>query len=369
MTTATTCPSALEIRLQLARAHYTLSVDLALPSSGITVFFGVSGSGKTSLLRCVAGLENTGKGLVRVGHNLWQDDEHNVFLPTWKRSLGYVFQEASLFAHLTVQQNLAYGFKRAKRKVQDDQTPEALMQRLGIADLAKRRSNQLSGGERQRVAIARALATQPQVLLLDEPLANLDVTRRKDVLPWLLRLRDTLNIPMLYVTHSTAELEALADHVVVLDRGQVVANGSLQTVTADHSTSLLADLHNTNYLQATVLRNCDEWGLLKLQTAAGQLRVRPAPDADQARKQLRLRIRPHDISLSTQAPCPDSVDNTLIATVQSLSPDHRAPSDVCVRLLCHLQELRATISRRAAQTLGLTPGQEVWVRLHNIQTL
>ena len=216
------------VRLTLPRASFDLQVDLQLPVRGITVLYGASGSGKTSVLRCVAGLERARAARVVVAGEVWQDDAAQVFLPTHRRALGYVFQEASLFDHLDVRGNLHYGLRRA-RAPGAELTLHTAVQLLGIADLLGG-THQLSGGERQRVAIARALATSPRLLLLDEPMAALDAARRQDILPWLERMRDELRIPMLYVTHSADELARLADHLVVLERGRVRAQGAVQEV-------------------------------------------------------------------------------------------------------------------------------------------
>ena len=216
-------------------------MDLHLPGSGITVLFGASGSGKTSVLRCVAGLERAHPGLVVVDGEVWQDDTAQVFLPTHQRALGYVFQESSLFAHLDVLGNLRYGLKRA-RSAQAEATLQTAIELLGIGRLLQRRPGQLSGGERQRVAIARALATSPRLLLLDEPMAALDLARRQEIMPWLERLRDELHIPMLYVTHSADELARLADHLVVLEGGQVKAAGPVdQVLSSVHLPMVLGD--------------------------------------------------------------------------------------------------------------------------------
>ena len=212
------------VRLRLDRAKFTLQVDLALPRSGITAVFGASGSGKTSLLRCVAGLERAKDALVTIGGQVWQDDAQDIFVPTWQRRLGYVFQEASLFEHLDVAANLQYGLHRAGA-AGSRQTLDAAVALLGIGSLLSRRAHQLSGGERKRVAITRALATQPRLLLLDEPLASLDHARRQDILPWLERMRDELHIPALYVTHALDEVARLADTLVVLNDGKVAAVG------------------------------------------------------------------------------------------------------------------------------------------------
>ncbi len=215
-------PQSNRVHLRLPRPAFTLDVSLSLPASGITVLFGASGSGKTTLLRCVAGLERAQQGLVQIGNEVWQDDASGIFLPTWRRSLGYVFQEASLFEHLPVRANLQFGLKRTLAPAA---ALDAAIELLGISQLLARMPAQLSGGERQRVAIARALATQPKMLLLDEPLAALDAERKQEILPWLERLRDELQTPMLYVTHSADELTRLADHLVVLAEGRVTIEG------------------------------------------------------------------------------------------------------------------------------------------------
>ncbi|MDO8278300.1 MAG: molybdenum ABC transporter ATP-binding protein, partial [Burkholderiaceae bacterium] len=210
--------------VSLQRPAFTLEVDLRVPRRGITVLFGPSGSGKTSLLRCVAGLERAQHARVCIGGEVWQDETQAQFLPTWRRPIGYVFQEASLFDHLDVQANLRYGLARSGQSGAADALAPVIAL-LGIGDLLRRRTAQLSGGERQRVAIARALATRPRLLLLDEPLAALDHARRQDILPWLERLRDELHIPMLYVTHSADEVGRMADTLVIIEQGRVRAAG------------------------------------------------------------------------------------------------------------------------------------------------
>jgi len=223
----------IHLQLDIARADFDVSVNVQLPAHSITVVYGPSGCGKTTLLRCVAGLEPQVRGVVQLGHEVWQDDAQHVRLPTHQRALGYVFQEASLFDHLDVAGNLAYGHQRAE-KLSRNAMSQVVMQQtielLGIGHLLKRRSHELSGVERQRVAIARALVTQPRLLLLDEPLAALDHARKQEVLPWLEKLRDDLNIPMLYVTHAVDEVARLADTLVVMNQGRVQANGPVAEV-------------------------------------------------------------------------------------------------------------------------------------------
>ena len=208
--------NTIKASFKLDYANFSLDVDLRLPGRGVTALFGHSGSGKTTLLRCIAGLERS-KGRLTVNGATWQDDKR--FLPTYQRPLGYVFQEANLFPHLSVRGNLTYGLKRVQ--VKDGKVPlDQAIDLLAIGHLLERKTTRLSGGERQRIAIARALAVNPKVLLMDEPLAALDQARKREILPFLEKLHDELEIPILYVTHSSDEVARLADHLVILSQGR-----------------------------------------------------------------------------------------------------------------------------------------------------
>jgi len=211
---------------KLNYGDFTLDVDLALPGTGVSVLFGHSGSGKTTLLRCIAGLEQAQQGYLEINGAVWQDSERKIFLSTYKRPLGYVFQEANLFSHLSVLDNLHYGLKRVKNNlgmIKLNQTIDL----LGIGHVLESMPSNLSGGERQRVAIARALALNPEILLMDEPLASLDIKRKQEILPYLARLHQQLDIPVIYVTHSQQEVAQLADTLVILEEGCVLASVSL----------------------------------------------------------------------------------------------------------------------------------------------
>jgi len=266
--------TGLHIDLRLQRLAFTLQASLDLPAQGITVLWGASGSGKTTLLRSVAGLERA-QGRLQLGRTVWQDDATRTFVPLWQRSLGVVFQEASLFDHLDVRGNLHYGLRRLPRGEQASaqQALNQAIEVLGIGCLLGRRTTTLSGGERQRVAIARALAVQPQLLLLDEPLASLDTARKREVLPWLEALRQHLQVPMLYVTHSADEVAHLADTLVVLDQGQVRANGPVAQVLS----SIDLPVHLGDDVGALVtgtVAGCDPaWGLCRLALPGGELWV------------------------------------------------------------------------------------------------
>lgn len=358
----------LRVRLQLPRTGFSLDLDVSLPAQGITVFFGASGSGKTTVLRCVAGLERARQGMVQIGGEVWQDEARGVFLPTWRRPLGYVFQEASLFEHLTVQANLQFGLKRgaAPGAVQALDAAVAL---LGIEKLLSRLPQQLSGGERQRVAIARALATQPRLLLLDEPLAALDAARKQEILPWLERLRDELRTPMLYVTHSADELARLADHVVLLDQGAVLAAGPCAAMLSSLNPPVLQGEDAGAVLAAKIVERDTRWHLCRAEFDGGSLWLRDSGlPLGQA---VRLRVLARDVSLLTEAPGSrpgSSIQNHLPCTIDAMAPDLH-PSQVMVRAKVGTCVLLARVTGRALHTLGLQAGDAAWLQLKSVALL
>lgn len=347
----------LDVRLTLPRAHFSVSVDLQLPAQGITVLYGPSGSGKTSVLRAVAGLDRAQQARVVVGEDVWQDDATGVYLPTHRRALGYVFQEASLLSHLDVQGNLRYGLSRV-RSPQAEATLTHAVELLGIGHLLARRTDGLSGGERQRVAIARALATSPRLLLLDEPLAALDQGRREEVLPWLERLRDQARLPMLYVTHSCEEMGRLADHLVVMDAGRVRAAGPVTEVLASLHPPVLAGDDVGVLLPAQVLRRDAAWHLIEVGFDGGTLWVRD--DGAELGQSVRVRLLARDVSLSTEAPQHSSIQNHLMGEVDAVVDDAH-PAQALVRVRCSGSAVLARVTRRALDQLGVRVGTRLWV--------
>jgi molybdate transport system ATP-binding protein len=350
------------VRLTLPRAHFELDVDLSLPGRGITVLFGASGSGKTTVLRCVAGLERARDALVRIGADTWQDDRADVFVPTWRRPIGYVFQEASLFDHLDVRGNLRYGLKRT-RGADAERALAGAIGLLGIGELLGRRPAGLSGGERQRVAIARALATQPRLLLLDEPLASLDHARRREILPWLERMRDELNLPVLYVTHAGDELVRLADHLVVLERGRVRGAGPANEVlTAIDRPAVLGDDAGA-LLRGEILERDSRWHLARVGFDGGSLWLRDAGLA--VGSGVRLRVLARDVSIATEAPRHTSIQNLLPCRVESIAGEEH-PSQAMVRLRVGRSFLIARVTRRAVDALALEPGSSAWAQVKSV---
>ena len=352
-------PDALQIRLELVRADFRLSADLRLPAQGITVIYGHSGSGKTTLLRCVAGLERAHKARIQLNHEVWQDDAQKVFLPTWQRALGYVFQEASLFEHLDVGGNLRFGLKRSPA-TNAPAALEAAIDLLGIAHLLKRRPSQLSGGERQRVAIARALTTRPQMLLLDEPLAALDMARRREILPWLERMRDELHLPMLYVTHSADELARLADHLVILEAGQVKASGPVAHVMAATDPPVVVGEDVGALLGGVIVERDARWHLARVAFSGGSVWLRD--DGLDLGRAVRLRILARDVSLTTQEASHTSIQNHLPGVIEAIVPDTH-PSQALVRVRCGEAALLARVTSRALDALALTAGCQVWLQV------
>ncbi|MDR3368888.1 molybdenum ABC transporter ATP-binding protein [Rhodoferax sp.] len=351
--------TTIQARLRLDWPGFTLDVDLSLPCHGVTALFGPSGSGKTTLLRCIAGLERAPQGFLTVNGNVWQDEQH--WLPTHKRPLGYVFQEASLFSHLTVIGNLRYGLKR----VSDDQRKslDQAIELLGIEHLLDRKPDRLSGGERQRVGIARALAVRPRILLMDEPLAALDLQRKQEILPYLERLHEELAIPVLYVSHSPDEVARLADHLVVMDAGRVLANGSLaETLTRlDLPIRLGEDVGAV--LNVTVGAIDEAWHLARVDFPGGSLWTR-----DQGvpiGRRVRVWVLARDVSLAQQHPGKTSIQNVLTGRVDAIADDEH-PGLALVRVQVGDSILIARLTKRAASALGVSLGQDLWVQVKSV---
>lgn len=354
-------------RLYLAWPGFELDVDLALPGRGVTALFGHSGSGKTSLLRCIAGLERNARGRLEINGETWQDSERGLFVPTHKRALGYVFQEASLFEHLSVRRNLAYGEKRipvAERWVKLEQAVEL----LGIGHLLERMPARLSGGERQRVGMARALLTSPRLLLMDEPLAALDGKRKAEILPYLERLHDELDIPVLYVSHSPDEVARLADHLVLMDEGRVLASGPLGETLARLDLPTALDDDAGVVVEGRVIGHDPEYDLLSLGLPDSGLSMRVAHAPAEHGRRVRFKVRARDVSLSLQRQADSSILNLLPATVREAIPADNA-AHVLVRLDVDGTAMLARITRYSRDQLGLHPGQQLWAQIKSVALL
>lgn len=352
----------LELKFKLARPGFGLDVDLSLDAHGVVGVMGASGVGKTTLLRVISGLERVPDGFFRLGNQIWQDSD--VFVPAHQRAVGYVFQEASLFPHLNVRQNIEYGAKR-RRRTRGDVDVSGLVELLGIDALLARKPNRLSGGERRRVAIARAMASQPKLLLLDEPMSGLDEARRAEVLPFLRRLCDRMEIPAIYVSHSRAELAQLADHLVLLDQGSVRAEGAMDALATDLSHPLALQADAQFVILATAQSQADEFGLTQFAFDGGEIIA--ASDHAIEGKPVRLRVRARDISLCRVEPIQTSILNIVGVTIEAMQDI--GPAGVAVRIKTGNTSMLSHITRRSAQQLELKPGDHVFAQIKSVAVL
>ena len=382
--------SGLQVRLNINFPAFALDVDLTLPGTGVTALFGPSGSGKTTCLRAIAGLEHAvalrsaaRRNLVIINGETWQDDAQGIFASTHLRALGYVFQEASLFGHLSVAQNLAYGQKRASRaagtqpygssegavNVPVRMTHEAAMAQavgmLGIGHLLARQPHTLSGGERQRVAIARALVTRPRLLLMDEPLAALDSKRKAEVLPYLEKLHHELNIPILYVSHAMDEVARLADHLVLLEEGKVVANGPAADVMTRLDLPLAHGDAAGAVITATVVSQDPAYHLTLARFAGGEFSI-PLQTIEVGHA-VRFRVQARDVSLTLERQTGTSVQNILPVTIAALSMD--SPGQVMVQLDAGGSALLARLTARSVDALKLEVGKRVFAQVKGVAIL
>ncbi len=357
----------IDVRLQMQFSGFALDVDLHLPGRGVTALYGHSGSGKTTCLRCIAGLERADEGFIQINDEVWQDSRNGVFVPPHKRALGYVFQEASLFAHLSVQANLEFGLKRIPRPQRRVDMAHATAL-LGIGHLLDRHPHSLSGGERQRVGIARALLTSPQLLLMDEPLAALDSKRKGEILPYLERLHDELDIPVVYVSHAQDEVARLADHLVVLNDGKALASGPIGETLARLDLPMASGDDAGVVINGTVSAYDEHYQLLTLQLPGSLLHMRVAHAPLTVGKALRVKVQARDVSLSLQAEEHSSILNRLpVRVTETISADNNA--HVLVRLDAGGTPLLARITRFSRDQLQLQPGQTLWAQIKAVAVL
>lgn len=361
--------SGLQVRFRGRLGSFSLDVGFEAPARGVTALFGPSGCGKTSVLRCVAGLTRLAEGTLSIAGETWQDGRR-CFVPPHRRPIGYVFQEASLFPHLSVTGNLTYGQRRARTSAH----PVALddvVSLLGLGRLLDRPTTVLSGGERQRVAIGRALLSQPRLLLMDEPLSALDRASRDDILPYLETLHDSLEIPVLYVSHDLAEVERLADTLVLMEAGRVRAVGPVADLMADPALPLARLPDAAEVLEATVV-DCDAaYGLTTLAVSGGHVVVPVGGTRPGDRR--RVRIQASDVSLCQSPPAAGSstILNVLPAVVREAVPTDGVLVTVVLALGPAGQgaPLLARVTRKSWDLLGLAPGVPVHAMVKGVALL
>lgn len=346
----------IEVALSHRFAGFTLEVGFAAPA-GVTALFGRSGSGKSTVVNAVAGLLQPERGRIVVGDEVLLDSAAGRVVPAHRRRMGYVFQDGRLFPHLTVRQNLLYGRWFAGRPAEPDLA--RIVDLLGIGPLLARRPGALSGGEKQRVAIGRAILSEPRLLLMDEPLAALDEVRKAEILPYLERLRDELALPILFVSHSLAEVARLATTVVVMEGGRVRAAGPVGEVLADPAMAPAMGLREAGAVITARLAAQEEDGLTRLDHAGGAIFL-PRVAAPEGAV-VRLRILARDVMLAVERPVGISALTVLAGVVEEVRTGE-GPGAM-VRLRVGEEALLARITRRSARMLDLAPGRAVFAVL------
>ena len=345
----------LSVAVKKRRGSFSLDARFELPTPGVVALFGRSGCGKTTLVNAIAGLLDADSGRVALDDLLLLDTEQRLNVPPERRRIGYVFQDARLFPHLSVAANLKYGERRAPP--QRFVTLDDVAGLLDLGRLMDRRTHQLSGGERQRVAIGRALLSQPRLLLLDEPLASLDAARRDEVLPYLETLRDQLAIPMVYVSHDFDEVLRLATYVVLMESGNTIAQGGVGAMSLNRGLRSIIGADAVGAIvDGTVLGVDPSSGLLRVKLGHGELRVEAADAA--AGATLRVQLLARDVIVATQEPRHLSVRNSLAGVIVAVTSDD-ADSDL-IAIDVGGTMIMARVTKAATRDLGLEPGLPAW---------
>ncbi|MBP0614167.1 molybdenum ABC transporter ATP-binding protein [Jiella sp. KSK16Y-1] len=344
------------------RGSFWIEAAFSAPARGVTALFGPSGSGKTSILRAIAGLERL-EGHVRAGETIWQDEGR--FVATHRRAVGYVFQEASLFAHLGVEENLLYGARRSPGGV-DAAMRREVADLLGLDHLKSRSVADLSGGERQRVAIGRAILSRPRVMLMDEPLSGLDNRAKGEILPFIERLAGALDLPILYVSHDIAEIERLADRIVLVEAGRVRASGPLNQALTDIGLGFVRHPHAASVLTARVTAFSPEDGLAELDLC-GQSVFVDGSGPQEIGLERRLRIEASDVSLSRGPLAQSTILNTLRVEIVAIEPAGRANLAILLALEGTGDfTFMAKVTRRSAERLALCPGDRLFAQIKSV---
>ncbi len=352
----------LDVRYAHRLGDFSLDIDFSVEARGVTALFGPSGSGKTATVNAIAGLMRPESGRIALAGETLFDAATGLTVPTHKRRLGYVFQDARLFPHKRVLANILFGARRTREKPAQSMIDD-IVGMLEIGPLLTRYPANLSGGERQRVAIARALLAGPRMLLLDEPLASLDAPRKNEVLPYLERLGAASDIPIVYVSHSIDEVTRLADRIVVLNKGSVAAQGEVTDIMSRLDLFPLTGRFEAGaVVEAEILQHDEEDHLSEVEFDGGRLWL-PRIDAAQGTR-VRFRVRARDVVLALAAPEAISTNNILRGTVTEVR--HDAGTYVDVQVACGATLLLARITHRSRKRLDIAPGREVFVIVKSI---
>ncbi len=356
--------SALILQYQQQLGETFFDIDLELPSRGITAIFGRSGAGKTSLINAISGLKQLDKGLISVSGTTLFDSQNGINLPTHKRNVGYVFQESRLFPHMKVAANLKYGMKSV-----DKAHFEEIVSLLSLGSLLDRYPARLSGGEKQRVAIGRALLSKPSILLMDEPLASLDLPRKREVMPFLENLSESVQIPIIYVTHSLNEILRLANHLVIIDQGKVISSGVTEEVWASRAMQPWQSFSEQSSLfEAKLAEHNDDYALSRL-TLGKSTSLWVQKVSSEIGAAVRLQVRANDVSITLQEPKGTSIRNILPVTIKSVETHQQGTNKQSVAAELELEPgcyLWATITLWALDELNLEIGQRVYVQIKGV---
>jgi molybdate transport system ATP-binding protein len=351
----------LEIDIEHRLGPFELDIHFR-SGRGLTALFGRSGAGKTSVVNAIAGLIRPERGRIVIDEAVLLDTDRGICAPTHRRGVGYVFQEGRLFPHLTVRQNLLFGHWFTPTGARSARL-EDVVELLGIGPLLDRRPGRLSGGEKQRVAIGRALLARPRLLLMDEPLASLDARRKEEILPYLERLRDHANVPIIYVSHSVAEVTRLATTIVLISDGRVRAVGPVQEVMGRADLYPLAGRFEAGaVLFVRVAAHDPRWGLTELAGSFGKLVV-PRLEVPVGTA-LRVRIRARDVILALASPTGISALNVVAGRVEKLVPIEEGALEVQLRV--GDERLLARVTRRSGDALGLAPERQVFALIKTV---
>ena len=343
--------------IKLQREDFPVQAEFDIPSRGVLGIFGHSGSGKTTLLRCLAGLEKNTQGQIEFNGQTWLSNTQN--LSSQNRNIGYIFQEGRLFPHLNVQENLDYGTKRCTISNTTSLNRKDLFELLNIGHLLNRKTQQLSGGEKQRIALGRALLKNPQIMLLDEPMASLDKQHKQEILPFLSHLHRELNIPMLYVSHSMEEVSLLCDHIIVMQQGRIQFEGRLHDALVSAESPLAKADDAAAVLDGLVAKQEKEFQLSTIQTANGNNII--VPGKTKIGQQVRVRIQASNISLCKTAISDSSILNIIEGTISAIIDE--SGSHVLLQINSRNDLLLARITQKSYQLLKLGINQTIYMQI------
>ena len=354
----------IHFRFSLPLEGFNLAAKGEIPGQGVTALFGRSGSGKSSLLRCIAGLAQPVQAYLQFNGTVWHDSERGLFVPPQQRGIGYVFQEGVLFTHLSVRDNLLFGFSRTP-KTEQIESLQRVVELLGLNALLKRYPVQLSGGEKQRVAIGRALLNNPRLLLMDEPMASLDRAHKKEIIPYLECLHRSISIPIIYVTHDPEELVRIADHLILIEAGRLTAQGALAEMMARVDLPIARDYDAGAIISARIIEHDEDFHLTRVEFSGGELTI--AAVDQPVGSAIRIRIHAKDVSLALDAPGPTSILNILPAKVTEMQAHGRGR--MVIRLDVGGVPVLARITQKSQHRLGLVPGSKVYAQIKSVALL